>query len=438
MTLLRAGAATDVGRVRAVNQDAILATSNLFVVADGMGGHAAGEVAASTAIATLQAAAETMGTAAGFQEAIAKASRTIYPASIEDPSLAGMGTTVVAACLVGTEIGDRLIVMNVGDSRAYRFRRETLTQITQDHSLVAEMVRRGEITDADAEFHPQRHVITRALGLDGEVEPDSFPVPIREGDRILLCSDGLTNEVDDEEIILVLARTADPQAAAEDLIARANAHGGADNISVVVVDVLMADDAPEEATAVHKVVTAAATGAADMPPSIGRTPVEPDDEGWIARRRRHGVPRALTLRVALFVLLVVGVIWGAWAFVRWYAMSSYYVASQDGAIVIYQGRPGGVLWFQPKVFTISTTTVDDVLPSRQKRLAHGVIEPSVAAAQKYIANLAEEKAGTSAVQPSSTPKVTVPTTIYYSPGGQGPQTQTPVTTTTSAPATPTT
>lgn len=409
MTLLRSGSATDVGRVRAVNQDAVLDSPTLFVVADGMGGHAAGEVAASTAITTLQAASEAIGTAEGLEEAIAKANRSIYNASLADPSLAGMGTTVVAAALVVEGGRDRVVVMNVGDSRAYRFRRGTLVQVTEDHSLVAEMVRRGEIEEAEAELHPQRHVITRALGLEDVVVADSFPVHVREGDRILLCSDGLTNEVDDEEIALVLGSVADPKAAADDLVARANAHGGADNISVVVVDVLMADEGPEEATAAHAVVSStAAAVAADAALAPGKAVVL-EDEGWIARRRRLGVPRILTARVLLFVLLVAGLLVGAWAFLRWYAMSSYYVASEGSKIVIYQGRPGGLLWFQPEVVTVSATTVEDVLPVRQRKLARGVIEPSVADAKRYVAALAAEKAGTSTVQPSSTPTVTVTT-----------------------------
>jgi len=420
MTLLRSGAASDVGRRRSVNQDAVLTTPSLFVVADGMGGHAAGDIAATMAVGTIESAGERFGTEASFAAAIAEANAAIFEASLADPSLAGMGTTLVAACLVGGDGGDRLVVMNVGDSRAYRFRAGTLVQITEDHSMVAEMVRRGELTAQEAESHQQRHVITRALGLGPDVSADTFPVPVRQGDRILLCSDGLTDEVDDEEIALALSTIVDPQAAADDLVARANAHGGADNISVVLVDVLLSDDGPDEGTQAHKVISSAvpAAGVAAAPSS----PVAqvPEDEGWIARRRRLGIPRTVTFRVLIFVLLVAGVVWGAWAFVRWYAMSTYFVQSTDGqSIVIYRGRPGGVLWFQPQVETVSPTTLSDVLPSRVKKLQHGVVEPSLGAANRYIANLADEKRNTSSVQPSSTPKVTVPTTIPYSASYDG-------------------
>ena len=414
MTLLRSGAASDVGRRRSVNQDAVLTTPTLFVVADGMGGHAAGDIAATMAVATFEAAGERLATEASFSEAIGQANAAIYRASLDDPSLAGMGTTIVSACLLGGEGGDRLVVMNVGDSRAYRFRSGALVQITEDHSMVAEMVRRGELTAEEAETHQQRHVITRALGLGPEVSADTFPVPVRQGDRILLCSDGLTDEVDDEEIALALSSIADPQAAADDLVARANAHGGADNISVVLIDVLLSDDGPDEGTQAHKVISSIIPSDAAVAASSKAAPETPEDEGWIARRRRLGIPRTVTFRVLIFVLLVVGVVWGAWAFVRWYAMSTYFVQSTDGqSIVIYRGRPGGVLWFQPRVETVSATTVADVLPSRVKKLQHGVVEPSLEAANRYIANLADEKRNTSSVQPSATPKVTVPSTVPY-------------------------
>ena len=443
MTLLRAGSASDVGRRRSVNQDAVLTTSTLFVVADGMGGHAAGDIAATMAVGTVEAAGERLGSEESFSAAIAAANAAIYQASLDDPSLAGMGTTLVAACLLGGTSGDRLVVMNIGDSRAYRFRSGVLTQITEDHSMVAEMVRRGELGAEEAEVHQQRHVITRALGLEPQVAVDTFAVPLRKGDRILLCSDGLTDEVDNEEIARALSTVSEPQAAADDLVARANAHGGADNISVVIVDVLLADDAPEEATQAHKEVSTAIASARPVA-ATGITTGAPADEGWIARRRRLGIPRTVTFRVLAFIVLVAAVCWGAWAFVRWYAMSTYFVQSTDGqSIVIYHGRPGGVLWFEPQVETVSATTLSDVLPSRVKKLSHGVVEPSLEAANRYIANLADEKRNTTAIQPSTTPKVTVPSTQpAMAPYVGGATTATTggsmVITTTSTPATTTT
>ena len=418
MSVLRAGSATDTGRVRSINQDAVLTTPTLFVVADGMGGHAAGEVASSTAIDALRAAAERIGTIEGFTTAVRSANEAIFRASLQDPTLAGMGTTVVAACLLAGPTGDQLVVLNVGDSRAYRFREGAVRQVTDDHSLAAEMVRGGEITLEEAVTHPQRHVITRALGIEGEVTPDTFPIAIREGDRVLLCSDGLTNEVDDEEIARVLATVADPQDAADELVSRANAHGGADNISVVVIDVVIADEGVEvegERTEAHRIVATTTAASERLGPSASNVsrpapapaPV-PADESWLARRRRLGVRRALTFRVVFFMLLVVGVLVGAWAFLRWYATSSYYVTTQHDAIVIYQGRPGGVLWFQPQLVTVSSTPIDQILPSRRATLKGSVVEPSLDAAKRYVANLAAEYQAVNAPQPSSSTTTSVP------------------------------
>jgi len=421
MSVLRAGSATDTGRVRSINQDAVLTTPTLFVVADGMGGHAAGEVASSTAIDALRAAAERIGTIEGFTTAVRSANEAIYRASLQDPTLAGMGTTVVAACLLAGPTGDQLVVLNIGDSRAYRFRDGAVRQVTDDHSLAAEMVRGGEITSEEAATHPQRHVITRALGIEGEVTPDTFPIAIREGDRVLLCSDGLTNEVDDEEIARVLATIADPQDAADELVSRANAHGGADNISVVVIDVVIADEGVEvegERTQAHRIVATTTAASERLGPSTSSAPrpsaasaPAPADESWLARRRRLGVRRALTFRVVFFMLLVAGVLVGAWAFLRWYATSSYYVTTQHDAIVIYQGRPGGVLWFQPQLVTVSSTPIDQILPSRRATLKGSVVEPSLDAAKRYIANLAAEYQAVNAPQPSSSTTTTAPSTF---------------------------
>jgi protein phosphatase len=425
MTVLRAGSATDPGRVRSVNQDALLTTPTLFVVADGMGGHAAGDVASTMAIDALRGASERIGTMDALLAAVKAANEAIYHASVQDPSLAGMGTTVVAACLLAGPTGDQLVVLNVGDSRAYRFREGQVSQLTEDHSLAAEMIRTGELTEAEAAIHPQRHVITRALGVDGDVRPDAFPVALRQGDRLLLCSDGLTNEVDDEEVARVLATEADPAAAARDLVDRANAHGGADNISVVVVDVVVADEGAserEEDTGAHRMVATTVAASQRLQPSTTPRPTAttsaPADEGWLARRRRLGVRRAFTARVVLFALLVVGVLVGAWAFVRWYATSTYYVTTEHQAIVIYQGRPGGVLWFQPQLVTVSSTSLSEVLPSRRATLRGDVPEPSLTAAERYIANLAAEYQSIQAPQQSSaapTTTTTMPSAVVTTP-----------------------
>jgi len=425
MTVLRAGSATDVGRTRSVNQDSLLTAPNLFVVADGMGGHAGGEVASSTAIAALDQAQDRVGSDEQLIEAIRVANEAVYRASVENSSLAGMGTTVVAACLVSKNGADVLTIANVGDSRGYLLHDGVLTQITRDHSLAAEMVRNGDISEEEAATHPQRHVITRALGIEGTVEVDVFSVVLAEGDRVLLCSDGLTNEVDTEELTRALGAGDDPHAVAADLVRRANANGGQDNITAVVIDTVLADEPVPEPTQAHRVVTTATAAAGpDRPAGAATTAatgpaVAVPDESWIARRRRLGVPRLLTFRVVLFALLVVGVLWGAWAFLKWYATSSYFVTSQGNAIVVYKGRPGGVLWFKPELVTVSSTPVSGVLPSRRTVLSQDVVEPSLAAANQYIANLAAEFQQAQAPQPSAPPTTAPPKVTTTTTGASG-------------------
>ncbi|MGH9286541.1 MAG: Stp1/IreP family PP2C-type Ser/Thr phosphatase, partial [Acidimicrobiales bacterium] len=242
MTTLRWGAVTDVGRRRTINQDRVLETGVVFAVADGVGGHNAGEVASLTAVEALRAAYTRSGGRADLIEAVREANRAVWARAGEVRELRGMGTTLTAIALVESSDGDLLEVANVGDSRAYLFRDGEITQITVDHSMVEELRRRGEITDDEAAVHPDRHVITRVLGMGPEVEPDLDQLVPYRGDRLVLCSDGLSNEVLDREIAAVLRRLADPREVARELVRTANARGGNDNISVVVIDVVDDDD----------------------------------------------------------------------------------------------------------------------------------------------------------------------------------------------------
>jgi len=392
--------------VRTNNQDAVLAEVTSFVVADGMGGHAGGEIASATAIASLRQSLTTTTTAEGLMEALREANRAVGEASSDDPDLAGMGTTAVAAVLVGTETGDRLLIGNVGDSRAYHFHDGLLDQVTEDHSMVAELLRDGSITEEEAAHHPQRHVITRVLGTSPDVDVDLFELRLNEGDRVLLCSDGLTNEVSEEEIIRVLRSIADPTEAAQDLVRRANAHGGNDNISVVVVDALLAEEQAGPA----------AIGTAAAPSSRSTTPtLEKEGESWWARRKRLGMRRAITFRVFVFVLLVAGVIVGAIYFLRWYENSNYYVISKGNQVVIYQGRQGGMLWFKPKEVKVTSTTTEQVLAIRRAALRAGVDETSLHEAELYVKNLANEYAQ---AHPTANTTTTVPGgTTTTVPGG---------------------
>ena len=243
MTVLRSGSASDVGRVRNVNQDLPLERPNLYAVADGMGGHVGGEVAARVAVETLEQAFERAPTVEGLLEAFSEANAAVWHESQVNVDLRGMGTTLTAVALVGGTAGrDVLALANVGDSRAYLFSRGDITQITDDHSLAEERMRQGEMTEEEAAVHPQRHILTRALGVSSEVDADMWELELRTGDRLLLCSDGLSNEVGSEEIAAILGEIDDPAEAAQRLVDAANGHGGADNITVVVVDVQVGEE----------------------------------------------------------------------------------------------------------------------------------------------------------------------------------------------------
>ncbi|MBV9412651.1 MAG: serine/threonine-protein phosphatase, partial [Acidimicrobiia bacterium] len=203
MTELRAGGATDTGLVRDHNEDRYLAQDRLFAVADGVGGHKAGEVASQTAVDTL-AREFTEPTTDALVDAVKTANRMVWNLSEANPDQRGMGTTLTAIALVDDGDEARLAIVNVGDSRAYLLQQGQLEQLTEDHSLVEQLVREGQLTPAEAQVHPQRSIITRALGLDPEVEVDSWELTPYKGDRLLLCSDGLTNEVSDEQIASTL------------------------------------------------------------------------------------------------------------------------------------------------------------------------------------------------------------------------------------------
>jgi serine/threonine protein phosphatase PrpC len=224
-------ARTDVGVARDHNEDRYLEQPPLFVVADGLGGHSAGEVAAQMLVDRL---ALLPGDITGAQliGAIESADRQIYDASTKDVGRLGMSTTCVALLL-----GDRSAqVSHVGDSRAYRLRGGSLARLTEDHSVVGELVRSGIMTEVDAELDDRRHMLTQALGSERRATVTSSPIAVEVGDRYLLCSDGLSSQVPDVAIEAVLVEHGDPGLAADELVRRANAAGGNDNVTVIVVD----------------------------------------------------------------------------------------------------------------------------------------------------------------------------------------------------------
>jgi protein phosphatase len=232
-------AGTDVGRARTGNEDSYFCGRTVFAVADGLGGHQGGEVASAAAVEPLAALdgrefAEPGEAAEALVAAIREGNSAILDRAAGDPGLWGMGTTVTAAAAVA---GGRLLQLaHVGDSRAYLFRDGSLEQLTTDHTVVGELVRRGRLTPAQAAVHPERSILTRAVGLDPRIPVDTpDPVELQAGDQVLLCSDGLTEAVDEDRIAELLSAEADGNAACQALIDAANTAGGPDNITVVLL-----------------------------------------------------------------------------------------------------------------------------------------------------------------------------------------------------------
>jgi serine/threonine protein phosphatase PrpC len=243
MRVGRAAGLTDTGRRRLRNEDAFVCEPPLFAVADGMGGARAGEVAARLAATALEERASAAHGEEGVAALIVEANRRIWERAVTDPSTAGMGTTVTAALVDGA--AERVALGHVGDSRAYRLRDGVLEQLTTDHSLVAELVQSGVLTPEEAERHPQRSAITRALGTEPTVEVESFTIAAEPGDLFLLCSDGLPTMLGDQEVVAAIEGAGrEPAAAAEALVAAANARGGEDNITVVLFELEEGDPEP--------------------------------------------------------------------------------------------------------------------------------------------------------------------------------------------------
>jgi PPM family protein phosphatase len=420
VTILRSGSASDVGRVRTVNEDRALEASTLFAVADGMGGHVGGEVAASLAIEFLEAGFTRHPTIDGLVAAVQDANRAVWEHGVDDQALRGMGTTVTAAALVATADGDRLVLVNVGDSRTYRFSANELVQLSVDHSVAEELVAQGTLSEAEAAVHPKRHILTRALGITSQVEVDLWQVVPVEGDRYLLCSDGLSNEVLPDALARVLSSVRDPQLAAQTLVDMANDSGGNDNITAVIVDVLVGEPGPDgtaEAAADDLTGSVAAADIADAVAaaplaaveSAGATTVPTTSTETVPARPRTKGPRRITFRVLLFLVLLGGLAYGAWYVIKVYVGDSYFVGLQKNELVIYQGRPGGFLGLEPKIVDHTGVTTAEVGSIVVPALKGGVQEPSRSAASGYVHKLVAAECSLQSPPPSCSASATTTT-----------------------------
>lgn len=230
---MRVGSKTDKGRVREQNEDSYGYKGNLFVVADGMGGHQAGEIASAIAVETILAMNFESQVDVELEKAILKANEAILSEVDSHPELSGMGTTI--AVMVVHE--QTIYIAHVGDSRIYHFGNGKLSQITEDHSLVAELLKNGEITETEAKHHPQRNILTQALGSRNEMKIEFHSYEVKPGEKYLLCSDGLSNMVEENILEAILQLDEEPETLAEKLITLANENGGSDNITVIIVEV---------------------------------------------------------------------------------------------------------------------------------------------------------------------------------------------------------
>ena len=277
------GAASAVGRVRAINQDDFGAGDDLFVLADGMGGHRGGEVASAEAVAGVLGSFDER-TRAGLARAVDRANQAVFGRAAGDVDLFGMGTTLCALALVRSEGGDVLAVANVGDSRVYRYGDGRLTQVSDDHSLVADLVRAGDLTEEEAARHPQRNILTRALGIELVLSVDTWELSIQADDRYLLCSDGLFNEIDDDRIAALLAGHDNPELTAATLVRAAVDAGGHDNVTALVVDIDAAPSAQEPWSLPDVKVEQSSEGAA----RAVRRWVGPLEQAFLSIRTRLG------------------------------------------------------------------------------------------------------------------------------------------------------
>jgi protein phosphatase len=365
MMLLKHGVATDTGNVRPQNEDAYVASDQLFAVADGMGGHNAGEVASALATTLLleRAVGQTL-TPEWFVEAITSINRTIHESAAESTERRGMGTTICALALVKpqgeTSEPQQVALANVGDSRIYLARSGKFRQLSVDHSYVQELVTEGLITEEEARVHPRRNIVTRALGIDDRVAVDSWLIPLFSGDRFILCSDGLVDEVPTSDIAELAAQQKEPQIIADALVALAKRNGGRDNITVVVVDAI--GDSPQS--------------------FIG----EPALETRLTRSKKKwvfGVGVALALLVSLVIT-------------SRNARSGYFLtfenSSPTSSVCIDHGASDRVLWFTPTRELCSDLVRNDLIPALQRQVENHFRFTTILDAQRYIAALKEVSA----------------------------------------------
>lgn len=340
------GSRTDIGYVRDHNEDSLIIIPPLFAVADGMGGHKAGEIASEITVNTLAELAPSHLDAEGLTAAVEAANYNVMKAPRQGIGRDGMGTTLTAAMLEG----ERLLIAQVGDSRAYLLHKGHLQQITRDHSLMADLIEAGQITPEEARVHPNRSVITRAIGSDIHMRPDIYELNVDAGDRILLCSDGLSSMISNNAIESIMRRQSDAQHCADELVTAALENGGADNVTVVVADV----------------------------------------PGFSEVREKKRAHKSRVFYIGLAIALVAVIFaagFGGYAFIS----NSAYLIEENGKVSVYRGTPDDFMGI--KLSTLDHTTnvdVDKLQPGVANRIKEGMSVSSIDEANSLIAGYEEE------------------------------------------------
>lgn len=340
------GSRTEIGNVREHNEDSLTVLPPLFAVADGMGGHEAGEVASEITINTLNDLAPQSADAEALARAVVAANLNVIKAPSQGVGREGMGTTLTAAILEK----ERLVIAQVGDSRAYLLHNGSLQQLTRDHSLMADMIEAGQLTEAEARVHPNRSVITRAIGSDPHMQPDLYELNVETGDRLLLCSDGICGMIEDHEIASIMRQAPSAQSCADQLVEAALAAGGFDNATAVVVDV----------------------------------------EGFKAVREKKQARKSKALAIGVIVCLLAALACAVFAG-YYYVNNSAYLIEQDGKVAIYRGLNEELFGIPlSNLEYTSGVEVDKLNPGVANRIKEGMAVGSLEEANNLITTYQQE------------------------------------------------
>ncbi|WP_316306328.1 PP2C family protein-serine/threonine phosphatase [Clavibacter michiganensis] len=418
-TVTQAAAVSHVGKVRSNNQDSGYAGRDLFVVADGMGGHAGGDVASAVALTRIIEADKPYASAHdaefALQAGLVAANQLLAETVFEHSELTGMGTTVSALARVGRHVA----IAHIGDSRIYLFRRGELSQISADHTFVQRLVDSGRITPEEALVHPRRSVLMRVLGdVDAAPEVDTQVLDTHTGDRWLLCSDGLSSYVSEQRITEILATAGTPDTVADALVKESLDHGAPDNVTVVVVDVLDEDD---ETAASRPAPEPVVVGSASQPLAFGDEPAkravripslllhplrattaardaqfEPESdqylEALIAEDKRRALRRRVTWLVGV-TLIVAGLVLACVLGYRW-TQSRYYVGESDGVVAVYNGVQQTIGPIElSHVYARTEVQVDDLQPFYRQQVEQTINADSLAGAEEIVNRLQEAAGG---------------------------------------------